>query len=65
MARAILTLMEVRTMTKKDFKALAEAIKGLPPDPDKREIARAIAKVCTDTNSRFDWQKFYKACDVL
>ena len=48
----------------KDFKALAKAIKELPENPTKGDIARVISKVCQEANPRFDWIMFLKACKV-
>lgn len=52
-------------MTRKHFKAIAEAIKTLDAPPEaKREFAAAMARVCRSTNPAFDWTKFMEACGV-
>lgn len=56
-------------MTRKDYIALAAALKSTQPDPsssvEKRQQymqdVRAIARALARDNSRFDYQRFYAA----
>lgn len=62
-------------MTRKDYVALAEAIKGeFPVEITNSELLRtriadwrgmvaAIANVCARDNSRFDRERFERACE--
>jgi hypothetical protein len=58
-------------MTKKHFKALAEALKNLRPE-DKDSAAfhmwkhscAAVADTCRTANPRFDRARFYEACGL-
>ena len=50
-------------MTRKHFKALADAIANLSDNPTKMEVISAIAGACRHFNSRFDWGKFTDACN--
>jgi hypothetical protein len=49
-------------MTRKHFVALADAIANLSDKPSKAEIISAIAGVCRQFNSNFDWGRFAEAC---
>ena len=52
-------------MTKKHFRALAEAIRRLDIRPeDKRKVALAIGMVCKLDNQAFDWNYWHQACDT-
>lgn len=64
-------------MTKKDFVAIAGAIKdardalvvpGHPLPPQTTQIfdslSRSLANVCETTNARFDRRRFLSACGV-
>lgn len=60
-------------MTRKDFVAIAEAIKdardalGFSDSIESRvldSMAKSIANVCATTNPRFDRSKFLEACGV-
>ena len=48
-------------MTKKHFKALAEAIKTLD---NREQAANAVADACQQFNDRFDRKRFLKECGV-
>jgi hypothetical protein len=54
-------------MTKRHFKALAELVAGwrerhgLGP---AEELGHALAELCAQDNPRFDWARFYRACDL-
>ena len=51
-------------MTKKHFKALAEAIAKIEPKTQRAVIAKEIGIVCKENNSRFNWVIWYEACQV-
>jgi len=50
-------------MTKKHFKALAEAIQTLP-DASREQAASAVADAVAQFNDRFDRKRFIKLCGV-
>lgn len=49
-------------MSRRTMKALAEAIKNLPPNPTKFDVIHAIGTVCSRLNPRFDFGLFRAAC---
>ena len=51
-------------MSKKHFKAFAEAISGIENDEERGRVARIVADVCKGENGRFDYGRFYAACNV-
>ena len=59
-------------MTKKYFKALADALFHEMPksSPESAEMqqwkddCKAVASVCSDSNPRFDWNRFMEACGI-
>ena len=59
-------------MSKKHFKALAEALRitmravDLERDPKKavRELAEEVARIAAQTNPRFDRSRFLAACGM-
>ena len=51
-------------MTNMHFQSLAEAIKELPLDTTKLNVANAIARVCEEYNGHFNRYKFYEACGL-
>ena len=58
-------------MTRKDYIALATALKGAYPIPENntpdsawRHCVSAIARVLMQDNPRFDFARFYKACGI-
>jgi len=57
---------EGNMMTKRHFKALAEALKNVPRNSDTEEnvwwkTVQAVAQVCFQFNERFDEERFYEA----
>jgi len=50
-------------MTKKDFIKLAEAIKGIDNKETRDEIAYRVGLVCSESNPRFNWDIWNKACN--
>jgi hypothetical protein len=48
-------------MSRKDYRALAEALKGASAD---RQICMAVGIVCKHDNPRFDMETFLEACGV-
>jgi len=52
-------------MTRKDFKAIAEAIAKIEDLQIRVTIAEAMARTCAQDNPRFDQSRFYEACGVL
>ena len=51
-------------MTRKHFKALAAAIKGITNASERDTVARLIGKVCQGENMLFDWARWSTACNV-
>lgn len=51
-------------MTKKHFKALASVISGIKDDKERGEVAYLIGHVCVEMNPRFNWEKWFDACEV-
>ena len=53
-------------MTKKHFKAFAEAIKndGVMTEEEKSMCASIIAHVSIEFNPRFDYGRFFEACGL-
>ena len=49
-------------MTRKHFRALAEAIAQIKDDEDKENTANSIGQVCAEQNKLFDWSRWLKAC---
>ncbi len=51
-------------MTRKHFEALAKQIRMIA-DPSTRLIAAiAVAGACQECNPKFNYLRFYEACDV-
>jgi len=51
-------------MSRKHFKAFAEAIASVDIDKNERAtLVNLIGKVCADENKNFDWMKFGEACE--
>ena len=56
-----------KTMTKKDFELIAEAIKEITASDypqDRKDKAQLFAAVLATTNPRFDRARFLTACGV-
>jgi len=54
-----------KAMTRKDFRAIAEAIAKIEDLETRVTIAEAMARTCAQANPRFNPSKFYEACGVL
>lgn len=55
---------EEQPMSKKHFRALADAIAAIANNKERERAARLIADVCIGFNGRFDRGRFYRACNV-
>jgi hypothetical protein len=51
-------------MSRKHFEALSKYIRGIMDPHSRLQAAVAVASACIETNPRFDFNKFYKACGV-
>jgi len=51
-------------MSRKHFRALAEAIAGINDEGDRIHTAQLIGVVCAECNDRFNWATWYSACNV-
>ena len=51
-------------MSKKHFELLAKQISVIYDPAVRRDVARLIAQACAESNSRFDQDRFYRACNV-
>ncbi len=51
-------------MTRKDFKAFAEAIKAMREKGDRKRIAKVVVQVATRLNERFNKELFLEACGI-
>lgn len=51
-------------MSRKHFKALAEAISKLSDQKERSHMAHLIGEVCAENNDRFQWSKWLKACNA-
>ena len=51
-------------MTRKHFKAFADAISKITNDDERKNTADLVGGVCSDSNSRFNWSTWYSACGV-
>ena len=49
-------------MTKKHFKALAAAIKGITDNHERATVSKLVGTVCANDNPRFDWDRWFIAC---
>ena len=52
-------------MTKRHFKALAEAIQTISDETVRKQAAEAIAVACQLFNDNFDEKRFLKCCKVV
>lgn len=51
-------------MSRKHFKLFADAISEIQDLADRKRVAQLVACVCKQSNSNFDFYKFYSACGV-
>jgi hypothetical protein len=51
-------------MTRKHFKQIAEAIKALPRQEDKKRLADYWLPILSQANPRFDSARFLSACGL-
>lgn len=51
-------------MSRKHFKAFAEAISEITDRVERIRVAQLVATVCKQSNSNFDYYKFMHACGV-
>jgi len=51
-------------MSKKHFRALADAIASIANTAERQRAARLVADVCVGFNGRFDRGRFYRECNV-
>ena len=53
----------VNLMSKKDYVRIAAAIARLSLKPeDRNNVVRVLSEVMSEDNPRFDWRRFYDAC---
>lgn len=50
--------------TKKDFIAAAKEIKAMQNREEAAIVAESLANIFSKQNIRFDYNRFYSACDV-
>ncbi len=51
-------------MSRKHFRALAEAIAGIECPDERKRMALLIGNVCARCNGNFNWSMWYNACGV-
>jgi len=51
-------------MSRKHFRALAQAIGGITDDNERFRVAQLIGAVCAGCNGNFKWSVWYSACNV-
>ena len=51
-------------MSRKHFRALAEAIAGIECTVERERMASLVGGVCADCNDRFNWSVWNNACGV-
>lgn len=51
-------------MTRKDFNAIADALKEISDEKERRRVAELICTVCRRQNERFDKERFMAACGL-
>ena len=51
-------------MTRKHFNKLAKAIASISDAEDRQMLANMLGNICEEVNSRFDWERWYAACQV-
>ena len=52
-------------MSRKHFRALAEAIAGINDADDRERTAKLIGNVCAGCNDNFNWSVWNNACRVM
>ena len=50
-------------MTRKHFRAIAEAISTIRYNQDRMNVAKLIGDVCAESNERFNRSTWYAACE--
>ena len=51
-------------MSKKHFEKFAIAIGGIMDTTERKRVANLIGEVCAEVNIQFNWDVWYKACNV-
>ena len=51
-------------MSRKHFRALADAISCITDDGERERVAHLIGGVCASCNENFNWSVWNNACDV-
>jgi len=51
-------------MSRKHYRAFAQAVSCIDDIDDRKIVAKCIADVCAEDNPRFDRELFYAACGV-
>lgn len=51
-------------MSRKHFVEFAVAIAGIKSAKERGRMAEFIGSVCARCNGRFDWGRWYRACNV-
>lgn len=51
-------------MTRKHFKLFAENISKIADKAERRKQAENTAQICAKSNPRFDFVRFYAACNA-
>lgn len=51
-------------MSRKHFRALAEAISGISCADERKRVAKLIGDVCAGSNGNFNWSVWNNACRV-
>jgi hypothetical protein len=51
-------------MSRKDYVEFAKGVARIDNAEERERAARLIADVCSNDNGRFDYGRFYSACNV-
>ena len=51
-------------MSRKHFRALADAIAGIEDREERKRMAKLIGDVCQSCNGNFNWSVWNSACGV-
>lgn len=51
-------------LTRKVYNKLAQVIKEIPDKSIRNKISKEFAEVLKENNTRFDYVKWFNACDV-